>query len=135
MKPPLIWPMETRFIWGATMEVIRWLLLPLTLARTAAPRVATWKRSGPMTGLSRCCARTAPKKWRLEKLADELAAQLGCQDRQQILDTAETTAELANRLRAHDMAECMGCASARMSVATDEQPVNSTSICGQGKVA
>jgi hypothetical protein len=72
---------------------------------------------------------------RLEKLAGELAAAPGCQDRQQIVDTAQTTAELVNRLRAHDMAECMGCASARVSVTADEQHMNSMPICRQGKVA
>jgi hypothetical protein len=81
------------------------------------------------------CDDCAQEVRRLEKLADELAAASGCQDRQQILDTAETTAELVNRLRAHDMADCMGCASARVSVAADEQPVNSTPICRQGEVA
>ena len=71
------------------------------------------------------CEDCAEEVRRLEKLADELASAPCCEQRQQILDTAETTAELGNRLRGHDMAQCAACASARDSVAAS----------GEGKVA
>jgi hypothetical protein len=56
------------------------------------------------------CEDYAEEVRRLEKLADEWAMLPSCQEREQILDTAETTAGLVNRLRAHDMAECAACA-------------------------
>ena len=56
---------------------------------------------------------------RLEKLADDLAAAPSCPQREQILDTAETTAVLVNQLRAHDLAHCAACASLRATVASD----------------
>jgi putative hemolysin len=65
------------------------------------------------------CEDCAGEVRRLEKLADELAAAPSCQQRQQILDTVETTTELVNRLRAHDMMQCVACASARTSAALD----------------
>ena len=65
------------------------------------------------------CEDCAGEVRRLEKLADELAAAPSCQQRQQILDTVETTTELVNRLRAHDMTPCIACASARTSAALD----------------
>ena len=65
------------------------------------------------------CEDCAGEVRRLEKLADELAAAPSCQQRQQILDTVETTTELVNRLRAHDMVPCVACASARTSAALD----------------
>jgi hypothetical protein len=63
------------------------------------------------------CEDCAEEVRRLERLADELASAPCCEQRQQILDTAETTAELVNRLRAHDMAQCGACALARASAA------------------
>jgi len=65
------------------------------------------------------CEDCAGEVRRLEKLADELAAAPSCQQRQQILDTVETTTELVNRLRAHDLVPCAACASARTSAAID----------------
>jgi hypothetical protein len=65
------------------------------------------------------CEDCAGEVRRLEKLADELAAAPSCPQRQQILDTVETTTELVNRLRAHDMLPCVACASARTSAALD----------------
>ena len=59
------------------------------------------------------CEDCAAEVRRLEKRADELAAAPGCPHRQQIVDTAESTAELVNRLLAHDMADCVGCSSVR----------------------
>jgi hypothetical protein len=67
------------------------------------------------------CEDCAEEVRRMEKRADELAAALGCPERQQILDTVDTTVGLVNRLRAHDMAQCAACASARASVATECQ--------------
>ena len=72
---------------------------------------------------------------RLEKLADELAAAPSCQQRERILDTAEITAELVNRLRAHDMAQCADCASVRARGAASGEGANSTSPRRAGKVA
>ena len=63
---------------------------------------------------------SAWKGWRTSWLLHR-----ACEPRQQILDTAETTAELVNRLRGHDMAQCAACASARASAAAS----------GEGKVA
>ena len=81
------------------------------------------------------CEDCAGEVRRLEKLADELAAAPSCQEREQILDTAETTAELVNRLRAHDMAQCAYCASARTRVAASDERASSTSRRRAGKVA
>jgi hypothetical protein len=66
------------------------------------------------------CEDCAGEVGRLEKLADELAAAPSCPEREQILDTAETTTELVNRLRAHDRMPCVACASARTSAAIGE---------------
>ena len=76
-------------------------------------------------GTKLLCEDCAEEVRRLERLADELASAPCCEQRQQILDTAETTAELVNRLRGHDMAQCAACASARASAAAS----------GEGKVA
>ena len=72
---------------------------------------------------------------RLEKLADELATAPSCRQREQVLDTSETTAELVNRLRAHDMAHCADCASARARIAASVEGANSASPRRAGKVA
>ena len=56
------------------------------------------------------CDDCAGEVRRLEKLADELAALPSCDLRQQIIDTAESTGELVNRLRGHDLAQCAACA-------------------------
>ena len=58
----------------------------------------------------RLCEDCAAEVRRLEKLADELAALPSCEARQEIIDTAESTGGLVNRLRAHDMAQCAACA-------------------------
>ena len=65
------------------------------------------------------CEDCAGEVRRLEKLADELAAAPSCPQRQQIQDTVETTTELVNRLRAHDMVPCVACASARTGAVLD----------------
>ena len=81
------------------------------------------------------CEDCAEEVRRLEKLADEWAMLPSCQEREQILDTAETTAGLVNRLRAHDMAQCAACASARARVAARIEAENSSSPRREGKVA
>jgi hypothetical protein len=81
------------------------------------------------------CEDCAEEVHRLEKLADEWATWPSCQEREQILDTAETTAGLVNRLRAHDMAQCAACGSAGARVAARAEAENSASPCRQGKVA
>lgn len=91
-----------------------------------------WTDDGTKPWLCEDCAEEVR---RLEKLADELAAAPSCQERERILDTAETTAELVNRLRAHDMAQCAACASARASVAVSGEGANSASPRRAGKVA
>jgi hypothetical protein len=81
------------------------------------------------------CEDCAGEVRRLEKLADEWATLPSCQEREQILDAAETTAGLVNRLRAHDMAQCAACASARARVAAGVEGENSLSPRRAGKVA
>jgi hypothetical protein len=67
-----------------------------------------WTDDGTRPWLCDDCAQEVR---RLERAADELASVPSCELRQQILDTLETTAQLVNRLRAHDMSQCAGCAS------------------------
>ena len=57
----------------------------------------------------RLCEDCAAEVRRLEKLADELAALPSCDVRQRIIDTAESTGELVNRLRGHDLTPCAAC--------------------------
>jgi hypothetical protein len=66
----------------------------------------------------RLCEECAEEVRRQEKLADELASLPCCEERQKILDTSDTTAELVNRLQGHDLARCAGCASARSAAAS-----------------
>jgi hypothetical protein len=56
------------------------------------------------------CEDCAEEVRRLEKLADRLAVLPGCEARERIIDTCQTTEELVNRLQAHDMAQCAACA-------------------------
>jgi len=81
------------------------------------------------------CEDCAEEVHRLEKLADELATASSCQEREEILNTSETTAELVNRLRAHDLAQCADCASARARVAASVEGAHSASPRRAGKVA
>jgi hypothetical protein len=83
----------------------------------------------------RLCEDCAGEVRRLEKQADELALVPSCEQRQQILDTAETAAALVNRLRAHDMSQCAACAAMRARVAAATENESAKSVCGSGKVA
>jgi hypothetical protein len=68
---------------------------------------AIWTDDGNQPVLCEDCGQAVR---RLERLADELAAAPCCPDRQRIVDTAETTADLVSRFQAHDLSECEACA-------------------------
>jgi hypothetical protein len=70
------------------------------------------------------CEDCAEEVRRLEKLADELTAMPGCEERQAIVARAETTAGLVNRLRAHDRSPCSDCAALRRraAIASETSP-------------
>jgi hypothetical protein len=78
------------------------------------------------------CTDCAGELRRMEALADALCAQLGCEERERIMDACETTAELVNRLRAHELAQCAACASTRATVATDRLHLNQAAVCCEG---
>jgi protein-arginine kinase activator protein McsA len=78
------------------------------------------------------CEDCAEEVRRIEQLADELAKAPSCPERQQILDTAETTAGLMNRLQAHDIAQCAACGASLSSAALG--PGREATLC-EGKVA
>jgi len=49
---------------------------------------------------------------RMEREGNEMAAKPSCEERQRIIDRAQSTAQLVNALRAHDQTGCLGCAAA-----------------------
>jgi protein-arginine kinase activator protein McsA len=55
------------------------------------------------------CDDCAAEDQRMEVLAEQLAASPSCEARQRLMDTAETTGDLVNRLRAHDQTACNMC--------------------------
>jgi hypothetical protein len=58
-----------------------------------------------------------------------------CPEQATIMNTAETIGELANRLRAHELTECVACASTGKTVIEDRLHVNPAAICCEGEVA
>jgi hypothetical protein len=78
------------------------------------------------------CEDCADELRRVERLADELAAKPSCEFRQAIIDRAETTEGLVNALRAHDLVQCIACASTARTVADDRLLVNLAAVCCEG---
>jgi len=64
------------------------------------------------------CEDCAEEAHRIEQEAEALTAMPSCEARQRIIDEAASTGELVNRLRAHDLAQCVACAAGRKSVVT-----------------
>src|SRR5580658_8937573 len=69
--------------------------------------------TGTLTTTARLCEDCAEEVRHLEEVADELTAMGGCEERQAMVDRAETTGGLVNRLRAHDMSPCNACTARR----------------------
>jgi hypothetical protein len=81
------------------------------------------------------CEDCAEEVHRIEAEADRLAAlQSSCDRRALLIDRAQTTGELVNLLRAHDM-ECVICGSTRKTVVSDRLYVNSAAVCCNLEVA
>lgn len=83
--------------------------------------VEIWTDDGTRPLLCEDCAEEVR---RLEQLADALAMIPGCEERHRIVERAETTAGLVNRLRGHDLLPCGACAELRrkMTIASEGAP-------------
>ena len=91
-----------------------------------------WTDDGTKPLLCEACAKEVR---RIERIADELATEPSCPERQQIIDTAETTAGLVNSLQAHDREHCSECALARASDATNRATLERAGASCAEKVA
>ena len=91
--------------------------------------------TGTLTTTARLCEDCAEEVRRLEKVADELTAMGGCEERQAMVDRAETTGGLVNRLRAHDMSPCNACTALRRRAAMAGETATAQSLADTGKVA
>ena len=81
------------------------------------------------------CEECAEEVRHLEAQANALAAQAGCAEREAVANSCESTEQLVNTLRAHDMAQCAACASTRGTVTADRLYVDPAAVCCEGKAA